>query len=126
VLPDTITVVALGQSVHTQGVKLSAGQSKTIELDLYSDAPTAPWTVSALDVTSAFFGGQTALSFSFDKNTGQNGDKLMLTIQSLMNVQGGALFWIESDLGTGADGGFFSCQLPSCEATVWLGAVSQD
>jgi hypothetical protein len=124
VLNDTITLNVNGISAPTKGVKLSAGQSTTIELDLYSDAPTPPWTVSAIDITSAFFGGSQALSFSFDTNTGQNGDKLMLTIKSLNNVAGGALFWIESDLGSGSDGGFFSCQPPSCAASVWLGAVA--
>jgi hypothetical protein len=127
VLPDMITVSVGGQPVQTQGVKLSPGNSATIELDLYSDMPTSgPWTVSALDITSAFFGGSPALSFSFDTNTGQNGDVIHLTIQSMKAVPGGAPFWIESDLGQLGDGGVFSCLLPNCQATVWLAAVSND
>jgi hypothetical protein len=125
VLADTITVTTGSGNVHTQGVKLSKGQSATIEVDLYSDAPTSgPWTVSAYDITSAFFGGQPALSFSFDNNTGQNGDKLNLTITALQTVVGGALFWIESDLGLTGDAGLFACQPPNCQATVWLAAVA--
>jgi hypothetical protein len=123
---DTVTLNIFGQNLKTQGVKLLNGNSATIELDLYSDAPTSgPWTVSAFDITSQFFGGSPALSFSFDKNTGQNGDKINLTIKSLMNVAGGAPFWIESDLGP-SSGALFSCQLPACVATVWLGAVSSN
>ena len=108
VLPDTIQ---LAGAVKTMGVKLLAGQSATIELDLYSDAPTSgPWTVSAIDLTSAFFNRPPALTFSLDRNSGQNGDKLNLTITSLRNVVGGAPFWIQNDLGT--------------QRSVWLAAVS--
>ena len=100
VLPDTITIYVGGQALKTQGVKLAAGKSTTIDLDLYSDAPTSgPWTISVLDLTSAFFGGQPALSFTLDQATGQNGDVRQLTIKSLRNVSGGAPFWIQSDLG---------------------------
>lgn len=111
VVSDSITVAVGGQNVKTQGVKLSVGQSTTIDLDLYSDAPTSgPWTVSLVDVASAFFGEQPALSLSLDTNTGQNGDVLQLTIKSLRPRSGGTLFWIQNDLGG--------------TTTVWLGAVN--
>ncbi|HEY1960154.1 MAG TPA: hypothetical protein VGH28_31310 [Polyangiaceae bacterium] len=111
VLADTITLYVSGQAVKTNGVKLLAGQSTTIELDLYSDAPTSgPWKISVLDLTSAFFGGKPALSFTLDQTTGQNGDVRQLTIQSLRNVSGGAPFWIQNDLGT--------------TTTVWVAAVN--
>ena len=53
---------------------------KTIEVDLFSDAPADDWTVAALDVASAFNGTAAELTFAFDKTTGHNGDKLQLTI----------------------------------------------
>jgi hypothetical protein len=126
ILPDTIHVNAGGGNVTTKGIMLKPGQNKVVELDLYSDAPTSgPWTVSAFDITSAFFGGTKALSFSFDTTSGQNGDKIMMTVNYLTAVPGGAPFWIESDLGQPTDGGgFFTCLPPSCQATVWLAAVS--
>jgi hypothetical protein len=127
VWPDMITVDVSGTPYPTPGVKLAVGDSATIELDLYSDGPTSgPWAVSAVDITSTFFGGGQALSFSFDNTTGQNGDKLNLTIKSLQAVQGGAPFWIQSDLG-GA-----GCYAPNSvtgtidPCTVWLGAVSSN
>jgi hypothetical protein len=108
---DSITIQVGGIPTKTKGVKLPVGQSTTIELDLYSDAPTSgPWTVSVLDITSAFFGGKPALELTLDQSTGQNGDKLNLTIKYLRPVTGGAPFWIQNDLG-GAQ-------------TFWLGAVN--
>ena len=114
VLKDTIPVSVFGDpDVPALGVHIPVGQSATVELDLYSDAPTSgPWTVSALDVGSAFMGGAPELSFSFDKTQGQNGDKIQMTITALKASQdpsGASLFWIESDLGQ--------------QSTVWLGLV---
>ena len=111
VFADTISIQDSGKLIKTQGVKIPVGQSVTIELDLYSDAPTSgPWTVSVVDITSAFFGGQPALQFTLDQTTGQNGDKLNLTIKYLRPVSGGAPFWIQNDLGSAQ--------------TFWLGAVN--
>ena len=110
-LSDTIRIQVGGVPVNTQGVKLAVGASTTIELDLYSDGPTSgPWTVSVLDITSAFFGGKPALELTLDQTTGQNGDKLNLTIKYLRSVPGGAPFWIQNDLGKAQ--------------TFWLGAVN--
>ena len=64
--------------ISTKGVKVPVGQSKTIELDLFSDAPTSgPWTVSAQVLSS---GGASPVTFAYDKNKGKNGDKINLTI----------------------------------------------
>jgi hypothetical protein len=112
VLADKIAVIGspLG-SFTTKGAKIPVGSSKTIELDLYSDAPTSgPWKVSVLDVTSAFFGQAPALSFTMDKKQGQNGDKIQLTIKALAKSSLGASpFWIQNDLGG--------------VSTVWIGLV---
>jgi hypothetical protein len=102
VLPDTITFVdPMVGSFQTKGVQIPIGSSKTIDLDLYSDAPTSgPWTVSAYDLTSDFFGEPPALSFGFDKTTGQNGDVLHLTITAMAtSPMGAAPFWVQCDLG---------------------------
>jgi hypothetical protein len=111
VLNDTITLYAAGTNVKTKGLKINAGQTATVDLDLFSDAPTSgPWTISLVDITAAFFGGQPALDLSLDQNTGQNGDVRQLTIKLLRPVPGGAPFWIQNDLGG--------------VTTVWLGAVN--
>jgi hypothetical protein len=80
IMTDTVTVSFGGQTVMTKGVSIPQGQSKTIEVDLFSDAPTSgPWGLSAMD--GAQLRGQTAqLGFAWDKIQGKNGDKRQLTI----------------------------------------------
>jgi hypothetical protein len=106
---ESDTIRFLGASF--KGVRIPVGQSKTVELDLYSDAPTpGPWKVSVLDVSSAFLGSAPALAFTLDADKGQNGDKLNLTIQALATSPlGPAPYWIQNDLGG--------------STTVWVGVV---
>lgn len=86
VLPDNVTL-NLGQPVTMKGAKIAEGESKTIEVDLFSEAKTSgPWTVKALDGAS-LQGGSPELAFSFDKNSGVNGEKLNLTITVLKASQ---------------------------------------
>jgi hypothetical protein len=113
VLPSTI--LSGGPSITTRAVTLSVGQSKTIEVDLYSDRPTAgPWTVQAQD-SQALAGGLPVLSFAWDASSGQNGQKLHLTItanampQPLIGVPGFDGFVLTSTLGT--------------QESIWVGGV---
>lgn len=77
----------------TRGVKVPVGMSKTIDVYLYSDAPKAPWNVTA----TTGYGSAGSLSFSFDKSTGQNGDVLHLTITSLKATSSGSVrFYVTS------------------------------
>jgi hypothetical protein len=82
ILPD-ITV----QGTTTPGISIPLDTSKTVEVDLYSDAPTADWTVVAFDVASKFQTAPAELSFTFDKTTGHDGDKLQLTITRIASPQ---------------------------------------
>ena len=66
-------------NIMTKGIQISQGSGKVIEVDLFSDAETADWTVEALDV-AGFYGGSPELALQLDKKTGTNGDKLQLTI----------------------------------------------
>jgi hypothetical protein len=112
-LPDMVNVASSPVGAFAaKGVKIPIGMETTIELDLYSDAATTgPWKVSVLDLTSAFFGGAPALSFTMDKTSGQNGDKIQLTIKALSKSSLGASpFWIQNDLGK--------------QSTYWLGIVA--
>jgi hypothetical protein len=79
----------------TKGVHIPIGSSATIEVDLFSDADTgAPWTVSASDTS-----GAGSISFAWDRTTGQNGEKLHLTITAVKKSQYGASgFTIKSKL----------------------------
>ncbi|HSQ63805.1 MAG TPA: hypothetical protein VLM85_11350 [Polyangiaceae bacterium] len=85
VLGETVTFTsAFTGTVTTKGVTIAQGESKTIEVDLFSDGDTGgPWTVSADDVLSTYYGSyglKPTLSFSWDRTQGQNGEKLHLTI----------------------------------------------
>jgi hypothetical protein len=92
-----------GSDVPTKGVTIPVGQSKTIEVDLYSDGPTSgPWTVSAEDALARLGGGAT-LDFSWDRTQGVNGEKLHLTVTvkgASSFVPGAHPFTITSKLGT--------------------------
>jgi hypothetical protein len=107
VLPETLNVA--GQ-ITTKGVTIPLGQTKTIEVDLFSDAKTVgPWMVSATD--SATLQGQAAeLAFSWDRTTGLNGEKLHLSITVNKASQYNAeAFLIQSTLGA--------------KTTFWIGLV---
>lgn len=91
----------IGGTIDSQGVVVPVNQSKDVEVDLYSDAPTdGPWTVSASDGLSALLGSAPSMTFTWDKTQGQNGDKLKLTIKvTATSPLGGAhVFVITSTL----------------------------
>jgi hypothetical protein len=89
-----------GQAYATKGVKIPVGKSKTIELDLFSEAATSgAWTVGAVD-TSAYYRQAPELEFKFDRREGVNGEKLHMTITALKaGKYGGSEFIVTSSLG---------------------------
>jgi hypothetical protein len=106
VLDETVTFSSsFTGSVTTKGVTIPVGQSKTIEVDLFSDGDTGGnWQVSAYDVLSTFYGSYglpQTLDFAWDRTAGRNGEKLHLTITvSTASVVGGAhAFMVVSKLG---------------------------
>ncbi|HEY1957272.1 MAG TPA: hypothetical protein VGH28_16750 [Polyangiaceae bacterium] len=105
VLDDTVTFTSgFTGPVTSKGVVIPNGQSKTIEVDLFSDGDTGgPWTVDAYDVLSTYYGSYglpETLGFAWDRTSGQNGEKLHLTITvTKPSVLGGAhAFMIVSKL----------------------------
>jgi hypothetical protein len=99
VLTDTIGFEYGGQKGTTRGVLIPIGQSRTIEVDLYSDGKTsAAFSVRALEPTSA---GKN-LTFAFDRAAGVNGEKLLLTITANQKRAdlGAEPFVLISSLGT--------------------------
>jgi len=84
VLNDSITIDYYGQNVTTKGVQVPLGKSKTIDVQLFSDGPTQDWTVQAVDET--YGTNQPAqLTFSWDSQSGNNGDVKHLTITRVAN-----------------------------------------
>ncbi|HEX4513511.1 MAG TPA: hypothetical protein VH054_08245 [Polyangiaceae bacterium] len=106
VLDETVSFTStLTGMVTSKGVTIARNASKTIEVDLFSDADTGgPWTVSASDVLSTYYGGyglKPTMTFDWDRTTGQNGEKLHLTITVTGEspIAGAHAFMIKSQLG---------------------------
>ena len=82
VLPDDVIVHTGYVDFPGKGVKIPVGQSRTIEVDLFSDAPAAPWIISARGFVEDF-GEAPELAFQLDRDHGQNGEKVHLKITVL-------------------------------------------
>ena len=95
-LDESVTFTYGGSSKKTKGVKIPVGTSKTIDVPLLSDAPTSgPWKVTADTVQETI----SSLAFSFDRDTGVNGDVLHLTITAKKKgAFGGTVFELKSTL----------------------------
>jgi hypothetical protein len=113
-LPDMVTI-DLGSmgTLTTLGVRIPVGQSRTIDVDLYSDAPTAgPWQVEALDLAT-LQKKPAALDLKLDAASGKNGDVLHLTITPLQaGTKNLEAFYVGSGLQS--------------RSTLWVGLVSND
>ncbi|HET9993654.1 MAG TPA: hypothetical protein VFQ65_34185 [Kofleriaceae bacterium] len=91
-----------GAKLMTRAALVAVNQSTTVEVQLISDRPTEPFTVSAFD-SSAFYGGSPELTFAWDATTGKNGDVLHLTITRKQAGQmPGSEFMLETRPGTSA------------------------
>jgi len=114
VVMDDVTIVPFfGVTMMGKGVKIPVGQSRTIDVQLFSEAPTAgPWKLTVRDYNEAYF-GKANLTFSLDQNTGMNGDvrKLTITVVGTDASLKAEPFWIESTLGNASN--------------VWMGMVGQ-
>jgi hypothetical protein len=97
VLKDNIVIAGIGAM---KGVKIPVGTSKTIELDLFSEADTGgPWDVVVKDFFT-LLGQPATLGLTLDRSSGQNGEKLHLTIDALKKSQlGVGIFIIVSSIG---------------------------
>ncbi|HEY8086526.1 MAG TPA: hypothetical protein VIF09_01735, partial [Polyangiaceae bacterium] len=98
VMTDTVNISYQGQKYPTGGVSIAQGASKTIDVQLYSEAATGPWSVSAINWPDT----AANLTFAWDKTGGQNGDTLHLTITvaAVDATYGGEPFLLESTNGT--------------------------
>ncbi|HEY3819303.1 MAG TPA: hypothetical protein VGL81_19170 [Polyangiaceae bacterium] len=107
VLTETVTFSSsITGTITSQGITIPVGQSKTIEVDLFSDGDTGgPWTVSADDVLFKYYGSYgipQSLSFAWDRTQGVNGEKLHLTVTVTQAsiIAGAHAFMITSTNGT--------------------------
>jgi hypothetical protein len=103
-LPTIVTLKdAAGLPLTNRGVQIAQGAQATVAVDLYSDAPTDLWTLSAISLAE-LKGLPASLQFTWDRSYGKNGDRVHVTIKVLSanTAQGGEIFWIRStQQGTG-------------------------
>jgi hypothetical protein len=114
VLPDPkVLSLGGGTKYNSHVVKIPVGESRDVEIDLFSDAPTSgPWTVDLVDVAS--LGGPASLKFVADRPGGVNGEKIHVSITAVKKGSPQnldlSLFYVRSTLGT--------------QRHLWVGAVA--
>ena len=100
ILPDTVNIDFGGGPTPTKGVQIPVGTSKTIDVTLFADGVTGPWTVQAVDYVQYVKRGSPDLSFSLNKTQGSAGDTLKLTIhRNATGMYGGSAFILSSAQG---------------------------
>ena len=100
VLPDLFAWNIQGQTAMIKSVSIPVGGTKTIPIQLFSDGPIGPWTVTVTDPAVMLGAPSALLDLSLDKSTGKNGDTLQLTIKVLGAGTGNAeVFIVKSTLG---------------------------
>jgi hypothetical protein len=109
VLPDEVTL-NLGAQVTTLAVQIPVGGSKTIPVDLFSNEAMGAWDVTTYD-GAGLEGLTDELSLKLDKTSGENGDKLQLTVTVLRGGQG--------DIET-----FALASQTRTNVNLWIGLVS--
>ena len=111
VLPDMVTFPEVGNSIVLSSKKIAVGSSGVVTLDLYSEGPVAPWTVTVQDYNYLMTGNMAdaLLSFTMGQTVGQNGSQLPVTItvnaagnqNTNGQINNSELFLVESTQGTG-------------------------
>jgi hypothetical protein len=83
-----------------KGLKIPVGGSKSIDVQLFSDADTGgPFSVQAF-TSSDFVGGPKELAFTWDQDSGQNGQTLHLTVDVLKaGAYNAEFFYLVTTLG---------------------------
>jgi hypothetical protein len=74
-----VTDSVLGE-VAAKGALVKVGETKTITLELFSDRKVGPFKVSVKAFDVAQFGPSNNITTKLDRSTGENGEKLHLTI----------------------------------------------
>lgn len=101
--PDTVTVSGGSWGMKkTRGIKIPVGQSRTLDVVLFSSAKTAAFSVQAVDGAQVIDPAAPAnLDFAWDRESGVNGEKLHLTIKAIYaGPYGGSNFVIWTQWGS--------------------------
>jgi len=110
-LADKVKWSYFGTPVQSNGVHIPVGESKTIELDLFSMGDTGgPWKIEVQEPLT-WVKQKPELQMTLDRTSGQNGEKVYLTIKVLAKDKsfGAEFFAIVSTLGD--------------QSNIWFGTV---
>jgi hypothetical protein len=82
--------------IATRGYGVLAGQTATVKIGLYSDAPTAPWSVSVVEGDAFTTPSAPHLDITQSAASGNNGDTIDVTITTKTTKASGVLVTIVS------------------------------
>lgn len=101
--PELNDMVTVGGQFTMKGVHIPVGSSATIPIDLFSEADTGgAWDVTAEDLNALTNNSAPSMTFTWDRSSGQNGERLHLTIavNKSSSQYGVGVFAIVSTKGT--------------------------
>lgn len=114
VAPDLMKINFGGTNIMTHVIQIPVGQTRDVELDLFSVAKTSgPWTVAVYDIASSFYGQAPELKVKLDRKKGVNGEKIHASITHVKAAHapyGVSTFYVSSMLGN--------------QMSTWVGAVA--
>jgi hypothetical protein len=77
--PESFPLHGYPGEFSTKGIRLRVGETKTFDVNLYSDRQTGPWHVQTFELPIGP-NGPGILSVQLDRQSGSNGDTLHLTV----------------------------------------------
>ena len=100
VMKDTVKTTIYGVVIPSKGVKIPVGETRVVDVQLFSDADTGgPFAVDVDDI-SKLFGGDKHLTITLDVSAGENGQTLHASITNdSVGPDGTAAFVVTSTLG---------------------------
>ncbi len=66
--------------VITKGYRIAPGKSGSFQVGLYSDGPTSPWSVQAVEGDGMNPPASSVLELSTDRSSGNNGDRITVSV----------------------------------------------
>jgi hypothetical protein len=105
--PDAVTIALFGEHVTTQGTRIAVGASGAVTVHLAGAAGSGPFTVTAYDVATVYFGASTPL-LAFEQPAGMFalGDTISIPVtvkakDSGLGTPGAEAFEIDTKPATG-------------------------
>jgi hypothetical protein len=105
-VPDGELYFNAAPAPGNQEIALAVGESTTLEVNAFSEAPMADWTLSAAEFTQVF-GGNDSLDVSLSETTVNNRSKVLLTLTLKDTPTFGFAFYAIDSVAQEKGGGHF-------------------